>query len=181
MITVQVPFSYGKRNCLNFLILELSDCPPDYGAELGRYGPGMGYFMDIRCKTVLYKQLQEFNMINMKLKATLIACLSVLTLSSYANSSENKEAILQQCHDLASTVASLVSSQAKKTCAEKLVIASIHIDTAADWIVEDVHSAAKQELDNAIYSLQYAELNSCNRYIQISHSKLEAQRIKSLL
>lgn len=96
------------------MILELSDCPPDYGAELGRYAPGMGYFMDIRCKTVLYKQLQEFNMINMKLKATLIACLSVLTLSSYANSSENKEAILQQCHDLASTVASLVSSQAKK-------------------------------------------------------------------
>nr|WP_229309816.1 hypothetical protein [Legionella pneumophila] len=163
------------------MISELSDCSPDYGAELGRYGLGMGYFMDIRCKTVLYKQLQEFNMINMKLKATLIACLSVLTLSSYANSSENKEAILQQCHDLASTVASLVSSQAKKTCAEKLVIASIHIDTAADWVVEDVYSAAKQELDNAIYSLQYAELNSCNRYIQISHSKLEAQRIKSLL
>ncbi|AGH52553.1 hypothetical protein LPE509_00462 [Legionella pneumophila subsp. pneumophila LPE509] len=23
------------------MILELSDCPPDYGAELGRYGPGM--------------------------------------------------------------------------------------------------------------------------------------------
>lgn len=137
--------------------------------------------MDIQFKTVLYKQLQEFNMINMKLKATLIVCLSVLNLSAFANSTLSKETIIQQCRDLSTTVASLVSSQEKKSCTEKLAQASMLIDIAADWIVDDVYSAAKRELDNAIYTLQYAELNSCNRYIQISHSKFEAQRIKSLL
>lgn len=137
--------------------------------------------MDIQFKTVLYKQLQEFNMINMKLKATLIVCLSVLNLSAFANSTLSKETIIQQCRDLSTTVASLVSSQEKKSCTEKLAQASMQIDIAADWIVDDVYSAAKRELDNAIYTLQYAELNSCNRYIQISHSKFEAQRIKSLL
>lgn len=120
-------------------------------------------------------------MINMKLKATLIVCLSVLTLSAFANSTLSKETIIQQCRDLSTTVASLVSSQEKKSCTEKLAQASMQIDIAADWIVDDVYSAAKRELDNAIYTLQYAELNSCNRYIQISHSKFEAQRIKSLL
>ncbi|KGP64247.1 hypothetical protein EP47_04135 [Legionella norrlandica] len=119
-------------------------------------------------------------MINMKLKAALIVCLSVLTLGVYANSL-SKETILQQCRDLSSLVASLVTSQEKRACAEKLALASMHIDTAIDWIIEDVYHAARQELDNASYALQYAELSSCNRYIQISHSKFEAQRLKNLL
>ncbi len=117
----------------------------------------------------------------MKFKNVLIVCISVLTINCFASSLPNKETLIQECRDLSMTVASLVSSQQKKSCAEKLALASMQIDVAADWIVDDVYDAAKDELDNAVYSLQYAELNSCNRFVQISHSKQVAQRLKTQL
>lgn len=121
-------------------------------------------------------------MIKMSFRRAIILSFSVLALNANAqNSFESKETLIQRCRDLAQSVASLVSSQDKKACAEKLALASMQIDTAGDWMVDDVYSAAKSELDNAVYTLQYAELNSCNRYIQISHSKFEAQRIKNSL
>ncbi|KTD44665.1 hypothetical protein Lqua_2832 [Legionella quateirensis] len=120
-------------------------------------------------------------MIN-RLKGVLILSLPVLALNANSNNTfESKDILTQKCRDLAQTVASLVSSQEKRACAEKLAMASMQIDIAGDWLIEDVYSAAKKELDNAVYSLQYAELNNCNRYIQISHSKFEAQRIKNSL
>ncbi|KTD37569.1 hypothetical protein Lmor_0432 [Legionella moravica] len=120
-------------------------------------------------------------MIN-RLKGVLILSLSVLALNAHSsNSLDSKEVLAQKCRDLAQSVASLVSSQEKRACEEKLAMASIYIENAGDWIVEDVYSAAKKELDNAVFNLQYAELNNCNRYIQISHSKFEAQRIKNSL
>ncbi|CAM2960099.1 hypothetical protein [Legionella worsleiensis] len=117
-----------------------------------------------------------------KLKGVIVLGLSVLAFNAQANHSlEGKDALTQKCRDLAQTVASLVSSQQKRACAEKLMTASTQIDIAGDWIADDFYTAAKKELDNAVFSLQYAELNNCNRYIQISHSKFEAQRIKNSL
>lgn len=119
---------------------------------------------------------------SIRLKGVLILGLSALALNAIAHDTfESKDSLLLKCRDLAQSVASLVSSQEKRACAEKLVMASTYIDTAGDWIVEDNYAAAKKELDTAVYNLQYAELNNCNRYIQISHSKFEAQRIKNAL
>lgn len=118
---------------------------------------------------------------NTKFKTVFLVCMSVLTFNSHASSFANKDVLIKQCRDLSMTVGTLVSSQQKQSCAEKLASASFQLDVAADWIIDDVYSSAKQELDKAVYSLQYAELNTCNRYIQISHSKFEAQKIKSQL
>lgn len=115
-------------------------------------------------------------MISMSFKKAIALILPLLAFNANAAS---KDQLVQQCRDLSSTVASLVSSQQKKACVEKLGMASMNFDVAGDLIVDDYYQAARNELDSAILSLQYAELNSCNRYIQISHSKLEAQRIKN--
>lgn len=111
-----------------------------------------------------------------------ILVLSVLAVSFSAHAINlNKELLAKECRDLAENISSLVSSQGRQSCVEKLGMASIQIETAGDLILEDNYATAKQELENAVYSLQYAELNTCNRYIQIAHSKLEAQRIKNSL
>lgn len=93
----------------------------------------------------------------------------------------DKEDLAQQCRDLSERIISLVSSQGKQSCVEKLGDASFQIETAGELIINDNNNLARQELDGGIYSLHYAELNNCNRYIQISHSKLEAQKIRSSL
>lgn len=120
-------------------------------------------------------------MFKMILKGTLIFTLPVIAFSLFANTLPSKEVLAKQCRELSDVVASLVSSQQKSTCVDKLVMASQEIEVAGEYILDDFYSAAKQELDIAVYTLQYAELNSCNRYIQISHSKFEAQRIKNAL
>lgn len=120
-------------------------------------------------------------MIKMILKKTLILSLPILGFGVNAAIVHDREALAKQCQELSRTVASLVSSQQKSTCVDKLVLASVQIDTAGAFIIDDAIPAAKQHLDDSIYALQYAELNSCNRYIQISHSKFEAQRIKNSL
>lgn len=120
-------------------------------------------------------------MINMSLKNALLIGLSFLSLSIHADTAASKEALALQCRQLADTVASLVYSQEKKACVEKLALAAMQIENAGDLILNDAYPPAKQELDHAVYTLQYAELNSCNRYIQISHSKFEAQKIKNSL
>lgn len=118
---------------------------------------------------------------NMHLKKALLIGLSFLSLNAYSDTAASKEALALQCRQLADTVASLVYSQEKKACVEKLALAAIQIEDAADFILDDAYHPAKQELDRAVYTLQYAELNSCNRYIQISHSKFEAQKLKNSL
>ena len=120
-------------------------------------------------------------MFKMILKGSLILALPVIAFSLYASTSPSKEVLAKQCHELSETVASLVSSQQKSTCVDKLVFASLKIESAGGLILDDFYGPARDELDEAVYTLQYAELNSCNRYIQISHSKFEAQRIKSAL
>ena len=110
-----------------------------------------------------------------------ILILGLLTLSINTNASTDKEFLMQRCRDLSENVISLISSQGRKACVEKLGSASIQIETAGDLIMTDESNSARQVLDQAIYSLQYAELSNCSRYIQISHSKFEAQKIKSLL
>lgn len=115
------------------------------------------------------------------LKKALILSVSILSFNVYADILDGNDELAKQCQDLSETVASLVSSQAKSTCAEKLDMASLLIEQAGNAIMESAYQTAKDELNNAIYTLQYAELNSCNRYIQISHSKFEAQKIKNSL
>ena len=120
-------------------------------------------------------------MLKMILKGSFILALPVIALNLYASASPSKEVLAKQCHELSDTVASLVSSQQKSICIDKLVFASLKIESAGSLILDDSVSTAKEDLDHAVYTLQYAELNSCNRYIQISHSKFEAQRIKNAL
>ena len=119
-------------------------------------------------------------MINMSFKKFLVLGLFAVSCGTYA-SDANKDILVKQCRDLSDSILSLVSSQGKKSCVEKLGQATLEIESAGDSIIEDNYSTAKEELENAVYSLQYAELNNCNRYIQISHSKFEAQRIKNSL
>jgi hypothetical protein len=110
-----------------------------------------------------------------------ILALSLFAVSFTINAAGNdREHLVRQCHDLSEKIISLISSQGKKSCVEKLDTASAQLKSAGELIANN-HHEAKQELDNAIYSLQYAELNNCNRYIQISHSKFEAHKIKSSL
>ena len=118
-------------------------------------------------------------MFKMILKRALIYSLPVLSMS--AQSGQSKEFLANQCYELSRVVISLVDSQGKKECIDKLQVASIQMNSAAELIMEDAADAAKQILNNAVAALQYAELLSCNRYILIAHSKFEAQKIKTLL
>lgn len=122
-------------------------------------------------------------MLNMILKGSLIFTLPILVFNvqANANSTPGKEVLARQCKELADTVSSLVSSQQKNTCVDKLLLAVEQITTARDMILENANLSAKKELDKSVYTLQYAELNSCNRYIQISHSKFEARRIRNTI
>lgn len=120
-------------------------------------------------------------MINMNVKKTLVLSLLTVSLTSNATEPANKDTLAKQCRTLAENIITLVSSQGKKSCMEKLGTASMQIKTAGEFIIEDKVTDAKDGLDKAISALQYAELNNCNRYIQISHSKFEAQKIKNRL
>ena len=120
-------------------------------------------------------------MINMSLKKTLALSLSILSFNVTACCLISKDLLAKQCHELSDTVTALISSQANSTCVQKLSLASVQIESASSLILQSSSIAAKSELDNAVYALQYAELNSCNRYIEISHSKFEAIRIKNAL
>lgn len=118
---------------------------------------------------------------NVSLKKALILSLSILAFSLNADTLSSKELLAMQCQYLSKTVADLIASQAKNTCVEKIATASFLIEKAGYLILDYAYSSAKKELNHAVYSLQYAELNSCNKYIQISHSKFEAQKIKNML
>lgn len=98
-----------------------------------------------------------------------------------AQSESNKEFLASQCYELSLIVISLADSQVKKTCIDKLHTASLQMSTAAVLIIGDSSVPAKQILNNAVSALQYAELLSCNQYIQIAHSKFEARKIRTLL
>lgn len=115
------------------------------------------------------------------LPKALILSLVLVFFSFSADAISSTESLAQRCQDLSKTVAALVSSQAKKTCIEQLNTASVFLEKAGYLILEYANATAKNELNHAIYSLQYAELNSCNRYIQIAHAKFEAHKIKNAL
>lgn len=115
---------------------------------------------------------------NVSLKKALVLSLSIISLSSSAGTLTNTYALAIQCQTLSESVAILIAGQAKHACVEKLTSASHLIENSGRLILDGVYVSAKKELDKAIYSLQYAELNSCNKYIQISHSKMEAHKIK---
>lgn len=119
-------------------------------------------------------------MVTMHLKKFVV--LSLFSVSLTINAADaNKDLLAQQCRELSEKILSLISSQEQKVCVDKLYSASIRIETAGDEIIIENNRLAKQELENAILSLHYAELNSCHHYIQISHSKLKVQKIRSAL
>ena len=107
--------------------------------------------------------------------------LSLPVFSVHAQNELSKEYLANECHQLSEIVNSLVPSQHNSTCVDKLYASSIQLNTAAEMILNDSNSVAKQILNNAVFDLQYAELNSCNRYIEISHSKFEAHKLKTRL
>jgi len=113
------------------------------------------------------------------LKSALVLSLPVLSANAQAQLS--KEFLANECHQLSEVVSSLVASQQNGTCIDKLYSASMQMNTAAEMILGDSNFVAKQIMDNAVFALQYAELNGCNRYIEISHSKFEAHKLKNLL
>lgn len=118
-------------------------------------------------------------MSKMILKKALILSLFAVSMSGQA--AQNKDFLMNGCYDLAKTINSLVESQHNPACIEKLYLASIQMNSAAALILNDYAERAKQKIDNAIAALQFAELTGCNRYIQISHSKLEANKLRHLL
>lgn len=118
-------------------------------------------------------------MISLSLKKMFTLSLFALTFNTYA--AMDKELLIQHCRDLSKNINALISSQARSFCIEQLSVAAIKIDVAAHSIALDNKSLAKEELEQSVLSLHYAELNTCNRYIQISHSKFEAHKLKNLL
>lgn len=113
------------------------------------------------------------------IKKTLMLSLSVLGVNAQAD--RNKELLASQCYEIAQSVSSLVASQKNSTCIDKLYTASTQVNEAGTFILTDTTDEARQLLDKAFLSLNYAQLNGCNQYIQISHSKFEVNKLKHLL
>jgi hypothetical protein len=124
-------------------------------------------------------QLTGVSMFKIILKSTLIFSLPVFSLS--INAAQSKEIIANQCNELSKVVISLTANQNRTVCIDKLYMSALQVRAAASLIMGDLPDSAKIFLNNAIAHLQHAELSSCNHYIQISHSKLEAHNIKALL
>lgn len=118
-------------------------------------------------------------MVKMILKRAIILSLPVFSMN--VQSGPSKEFLANQCYDLSRVIVSLVDNQERITCSNKLYMAFTQMGSASLFIMEDSSDIAKEMLNNAIGNLQYAELLSCKHYIQISHSKFEAQKIKTLL
>ena len=119
-------------------------------------------------------------MINRSLKKVLFIGISILSIQGNAQDALNKDLLSKQCYTLSTSVSTLVFSQEKASCIDKLNLAARQIDHAGDLVAEEDFDKARQYLDDSIFTLQYAELSICKRYIQISHSKLEVQKIKKL-
>ncbi|MFJ1270218.1 hypothetical protein ACD661_16825 [Legionella lytica] len=114
------------------------------------------------------------------LKKALILSLFSLSTSS-VQADQNKDLLVNRCHDLAKMVKSLVGSQHNPTCVDKLALAANQINVAAVLIAEDSADQAKQIIINAAKDLQFAQLTGCSHYIEISHSKVEAIKLRHLL
>ncbi|CAM4502620.1 MAG: hypothetical protein LEGION0403_FIIPPAGN_02568 [Legionella sp.] len=119
-------------------------------------------------------------MSKMILKKALILSLFSLSVSS-VQAEQNKDLIVNRCNDLAKMVKSLVVSQHNPICVDKLALAANQMNVAAALIADDSVDQAKQIIVNAVNDLQFAELTGCSHYIQISHSKVEAIKLRHLL
>jgi hypothetical protein len=117
---------------------------------------------------------------NRHLKKVLVLALLAASLNGYAIQ-EDKDRLVQQCRNLAESLFTLVASQGRSSCLEKLGTASAELESAGQWIIKANNASAKQELENAIQALHYAQLDNCKRYIDITHSKYTAQKIRSYL
>lgn len=120
-------------------------------------------------------------MIKNILKKSIIISFSLFVLTAHSQRMTNNEDLAVQCKFLAQEVSSLITSQINNTCVNKLITAAEGFEYAGDLILENSINSAKLELDESINDLQIAELISCNKYIQIVHYKVEAQKIKNSL
>lgn len=118
---------------------------------------------------------------NTRLKNVLMCSLSVLSVGASAQDLASKDYLISQCRTLSQSISYLVERQNKVICMQQLNLASTQVAEAGDLIVDDAYLFAKKSLDNAVSTLQYSALGNCNQYIQISHAKSEAQRIKGSL
>ncbi len=110
-----------------------------------------------------------------------ILCSVILASSANASMKSKNQDLGYQCLELSRTVYLLISNQKKSRCSEKLLLASQYIEDAGESLIDNAIEEAKKDMDQSISALQYAELETCNRYIQISHSKIEAQKIKNAI
>lgn len=120
-------------------------------------------------------------MFKLILKRALFCSLPLFCLSNAQAMHPNKEALAFQCRAISQSVSELIASQVKEPCVDKLLLSSYHLNTSSEYLLDEEDDIAKEELLEAIYDLQYAELYNCKRYIQISHAKFETQKIIDLL
>lgn len=120
-------------------------------------------------------------MIKMILKKAFILSLPLFSLNVFSDELTHKELLAKQCVDLSRSIFSLIANQDNNLCAERLILASNEIKKAGLSILIDDMTAAKQQLSGSVSALQQAELSSCSQYIQISHSKYEANKIRHSL
>ncbi|TAL64411.1 MAG: hypothetical protein EPN84_03410 [Legionella sp.] len=120
-------------------------------------------------------------MFKLILRRALFCSLPFLSISTVQAMHPNKDVLATQCRVLAQSVSSLISSQKKEACVDKLILSTYLLSVASEYILDDSDDIAKEELTDAIYNLQYAELLNCKRYIQISHAKFETQKIMDSL
>lgn len=114
-------------------------------------------------------------------KSALFLGLCVVSAAANTHVFLGQSAFFLQCKALSKKVASLVPQQKQALCVEQLILASTEIDIAANHLLDGEVQAAKEALAHSVFILQYAALNSCSQYIQISHSKFEANQIKNSL
>jgi hypothetical protein len=124
---------------------------------------------------------QESQRMCIQLKQVVFLALLLLNWGANALNLCSKETLVQECRALELSVSALVPSQEKMVCTEELMFAADKLKDAAHWINEGTYIKARLVLDQAISLLYYAELNACNQYVQIAHSKLAAIRIRNAL
>lgn len=110
-----------------------------------------------------------------------VLILNLFAFTAFTQAGQSKEYVVKQCYELAQTITTLVTGQPNPTCVDKLFLASGQMNTACTMVSGDSAETAKAFIDNSFYALQYAQFNGCNHYIEISHSKLEAHKLKHLL
>ncbi len=115
-------------------------------------------------------------MIHMSVKTVLVLS---LVFASFAGSAQSRDSLIEQCYDLSEHVYSLASQQVKTQCGDKLIHAATHIERAGNFLTLNHDFSARQDLNEAVSDLQYAELSMCSQYLHIVHAKFRAHQLET--